>query len=82
MLRNHPYNATPQLPIHSGFGPQTTAREVLKGRDLQGTTAIVTGGYSGVGLEITRALAQAGVGRSREFLNCVRYKPGTAVCRE
>src|SRR5215472_12743839 len=54
------YVATPQAPIHSGFGPHTTAREVLKGRDLHGTIAIVTGGYSGVGLEITRALAEAG----------------------
>ena len=59
MPANDTYNATPQLPIHSGFGPEATAREVLKGRDLQGVTAIVTGGYSGIGLEITRALAEA-----------------------
>ena len=54
------YNATPQAPIHSGFGPHTTAREVLRGRDLSGAIAIVTGGYSGIGLETTRALAEAG----------------------
>ena len=54
------YQATPQAPIPSGFGPQTTAREVLAGRDLGGRLAIVTGGYSGVGLETTRALAEAG----------------------
>lgn len=51
---------TEQRPLKSGFGANTTAREVLAGRDLTGKTAIVTGGYSGVGLETTRALAEAG----------------------
>lgn len=49
-----------QAPIGSGFGPRTTAQEVLKGQDLSGKTAIVTGGHSGLGLETTRALASAG----------------------
>jgi hypothetical protein len=52
------HNVTPQSPIHSGFGPHTTAREVLRGRDLSGAIAIVTGGYSGIGLETTRALSE------------------------
>src|SRR5262245_61006594 len=52
--------ATEQKPLKSGFGARTTAREVLAGRDLTGKIAIVTGGYSGVGLETTRALAEAG----------------------
>jgi len=51
---------TEQQPLNSGFGATTTAREVLAGRDLTGKVAIVTGGYSGVGLETTRALAEAG----------------------
>src|SRR5262245_46700889 len=49
-----------QKTLPSGFGTKTTAREVLRGRDLTGKVAIVTGGYSGVGLETTRALAVAG----------------------
>ena len=49
-----------QAPIHSGFGPRTTASEVLAGQDLSGVTAIVTGGHSGLGLETTKTLAGAG----------------------
>lgn len=52
--------ATAQQPMGSGFGARTTAREALGGRDLSGKIAIVTGGYSGLGLETTRALAEAG----------------------
>lgn len=51
---------TKQIPIHSGFGPMSTAQEVLEGCDLTGKNAIVTGGYSGIGLETTKALARAG----------------------
>ncbi|MDO9379972.1 MAG: SDR family NAD(P)-dependent oxidoreductase [Nocardioidaceae bacterium] len=51
---------TPQQPIGSGFGADTTADEVLAGIDLGGRLAVVTGGYSGLGLETTRALAGAG----------------------
>jgi hypothetical protein len=51
---------TPQAPIHSHFGPTTTAREVLSGLHLRGVTAVVAGSYSGVGLETTKALANAG----------------------
>jgi NAD(P)-dependent dehydrogenase (short-subunit alcohol dehydrogenase family) len=50
-----------QVLIGSGFGPATTAEEVLEGLDLGGAVAIVTGGYSGLGLEISRVLSNAGV---------------------
>jgi NADP-dependent 3-hydroxy acid dehydrogenase YdfG len=49
-----------QVPIGSGFGASTTTNEVIRGYDLSGKTAIVTGGYSGLGLETTRALSSAG----------------------
>ncbi|MEU6714263.1 SDR family NAD(P)-dependent oxidoreductase [Nonomuraea sp. NPDC046802] len=51
---------TPQQKIGSGFGARSTAEDVLHGIDLSGKLAIVTGGYSGLGLETTRALARAG----------------------
>jgi len=51
---------TPQTPIRSGFGPSSTAADVIQGIDLAGMTAIVTGGYSGLGLVTTEALAAAG----------------------
>ena len=51
---------TPQRPIGSGFGYRWTAAEVLEGIDLGGRLAIVTGGYSGLGLETVRALSGAG----------------------
>jgi NAD(P)-dependent dehydrogenase (short-subunit alcohol dehydrogenase family) len=42
------------------FGRETTASEVLRGVDLTGRRAIVTGASSGIGLETARALAAAG----------------------
>ncbi|MBX7501611.1 SDR family NAD(P)-dependent oxidoreductase [Qipengyuania sp. YG27] len=44
----------------SNFGFESTADEVLEGKDLSGRTAFVTGGYSGLGMETARALAAKG----------------------
>ncbi|MEY9892081.1 NAD(P)-dependent dehydrogenase (short-subunit alcohol dehydrogenase family) [Catenulispora sp. MAP5-51] len=51
---------TAQQPLASGFGIDSTAEEVIKGVDLTGTTAIVTGGASGIGVATVRALHGAG----------------------
>jgi NAD(P)-dependent dehydrogenase (short-subunit alcohol dehydrogenase family) len=51
---------TLQAPIGSGFGAATTAAEVIRGLDLRGKLAVVTGGYAGIGLETVRALCSAG----------------------
>ncbi|MET8612475.1 SDR family NAD(P)-dependent oxidoreductase [Streptomyces misionensis] len=51
---------TEQRPIDSPFSALSTAEDVMAGLDLSGTTAVVTGGYSGLGLETTRSLAAAG----------------------
>ena len=42
------------------FGAESTAIEVVAGIDLRGTTAVVTGASSGIGIETARALAAAG----------------------
>jgi NAD(P)-dependent dehydrogenase (short-subunit alcohol dehydrogenase family) len=52
--------AADQVPVGSGFVPKTAAADVLNGISLAGKNIIVTGGYSGIGLETVRALAGAG----------------------
>lgn len=52
--------AVDQHEIGSGFGFRSTAAEVVDGTDLTDKLAIVTGGYSGIGIETTKALVDAG----------------------
>ncbi|SDP02813.1 NAD(P)-dependent dehydrogenase, short-chain alcohol dehydrogenase family [Arthrobacter sp. ok909] len=77
---------TPQQKIGSGFGRDSTAAEVVAGIDLTGKTAMVTGGYSGLGLETVRALASAGATvvvparrpeHARDVLAAAGLTPGT-----
>lgn len=49
-----------QKPVDSPFGRHSEPHEVLAGVDVTGSNVIVTGGYSGIGLETVRALAGAG----------------------
>lgn len=58
--KNNNYNGALQQPLSSGFSAASTATEVIKGIDLQGKTAIVTGGYAGIGLETVKVLTNAG----------------------
>lgn len=54
------YKGELQKPIGSGFNANSTTLDVIKGINLTGKTAIVTGGDGGYGLEITKALTSAG----------------------
>lgn len=49
-----------QQPLATAYGYRTTAAEVVADHDLAGRRAVVTGGYSGLGLETVRALSGAG----------------------
>ncbi len=44
----------------SEFGFESTADDVLADKDLSGRTALITGGYSGLGRETARAMAAKG----------------------
>ncbi|MEM9515631.1 MAG: SDR family NAD(P)-dependent oxidoreductase [Actinomycetota bacterium] len=82
---------TEQAPINSGFGRNSTASEVIGDRDMSGVRALVTGGYSGLGFETTKALAAAGADvlvparrpdHAREVLAELDGLPGTITVDE
>ncbi|WP_435203606.1 SDR family NAD(P)-dependent oxidoreductase [Qipengyuania sp. 902] len=77
----------------SEFGFSSTADEVLEGKDLSGRTALIKGGYSGLGKETARAMAAMGAhivlsGRdaaklddaAREIADATGAKVETLVC--
>ncbi|WP_153796936.1 SDR family NAD(P)-dependent oxidoreductase [Foetidibacter luteolus] len=59
-MEQNNYQGKLQQPAGSGFNATSTTSDVIKGINLLGKIAIVTGGYAGIGLETTRILAAAG----------------------
>lgn len=58
------------------LGSRSTGEEALRGADLSGKTAVVTGGNAGLGTETVRVLANAG---AKVILGCRDVPSGEKI---
>ncbi len=59
-MEQNNYQGALQKALNSGFNAKSITSEVIKGINLTGKIAIVTGGNTGIGLETVKTLSQAG----------------------
>jgi NADPH:quinone reductase-like Zn-dependent oxidoreductase len=81
-MEQNNYQGALQKPVGSGFNATSTASEIIKGIDLKGKIAIVTGGNAGIGLETTRVLAAAGatvIVPSRDTEKAIRLRAVSVI---
>jgi NAD(P)-dependent dehydrogenase (short-subunit alcohol dehydrogenase family) len=80
-MEQNNYQGALQRPTGSGFNAKSTTSDVIKGINLTGKIAIVTGGNTGIGLETTKTLVAAGatvIVPARDTEKAKRNLTGTA----
>jgi NAD(P)-dependent dehydrogenase (short-subunit alcohol dehydrogenase family) len=75
-MEQNNYQGALQHPTGSDFNAKSTASDVIKGIDLTGKIAIVTGGNTGIGLETVKTLATTVIVPARDIEKAKRNLTG------